>query len=184
MHSLTKIIAFCLITAAVAQSGEFTDEGALALEQQWKDAFPSASLLPVIGLPSNGNGVATLTHGMNDGMKMSINGLQCNSPLCNNALYSAEVADGHWLNLYEIMIPDIPGRNGEPSTGDIYVNLLQEMGLEVDGNHYHWKGAYVMPQATGILAVHHKGINIDPFEFSARTIRAIQEAADMIHARS
>lgn len=99
-----------------------TDSLAKQVESIWKTFSPDASLLPVIGLPSNANGVATLTHGMSGMPPMKINGLVSRSPLANNALYSFESVDGYYLNLYEIMIPDIPGGPGEISTAQIYID--------------------------------------------------------------
>ena len=45
------------------------------VETLWKESFPDAALFPVIGLPSNANGVLTLTHTDGSGMLMRINGL-------------------------------------------------------------------------------------------------------------
>src|ERR1700722_17637855 len=70
-------------------------------------AFPDAMLFPKIGLPSN-NGFLLLTHTDGSGNLLKINGLSSKSPLSNNAFYSAECSNGQYLNLYTIMIPDIP----------------------------------------------------------------------------
>jgi hypothetical protein len=115
--------------------------------------FTDAAVLPVIGYPSHSGGVVTITHGMDH--KMSINGLVSNSPLANNALYSVECTGGQFLNLYEAMIPDIPGKNGQPSTAQLYVNALRDNGLDVAGVHFHWFGASVVPGNTLVAAVHH-----------------------------
>jgi hypothetical protein len=82
------------------------DARAKKVEAIWKCAFPDATLFPVIGLPSNAKGVATLTHSLCDGL-LKINGLKSKSPLSNNALYSFECTGGKWLNLYEIMLEDV-----------------------------------------------------------------------------
>ena len=167
------------------------DEVALAIQAQWKKAFSDASLLPVIGLPSNGNGVGTLTHTMGDGHFMRINGLISKSPLSNNALYSFECAESEddssvvkYLNEYEIMIPDIPGRNGHKSTGEYYVKLLAKYGLSVAGVHFHWWGQNVVKGNTLVAAVHHQGIDISPEDFSRKTIRAIQKTVELIDKRT
>ena len=164
------------------------DKLARLVEKLWKKYFPSALLLPVIGLPSNANGVATLTHGT--GHQMSINGLLSNSPLANNALYSFECAtskDGcvsKFLNLYEIMVPDIPGKDGEDSTAEYYVKLLNKYGLSVAGVHFHWWGQNVIKGNTLVAAVHHQGIDISPVEFSKRTIKAILKTMKLIEERT
>ena len=160
------------------------DRFARKVEDIWKEAFPDASLLPVIGFPSNSGGVGTLTHSMGDGMLLSINGLPSKSPLSNNALYSFECSKGHYLNLYEIMIPDIPGRDGDDSTAEIYVKLLSKYGLSVAGVHFHWWGQDLVCGNTLISAIHHQGINIDPKEFSRRTIKAIKKTMAVVERRS
>ena len=172
------------------------DKLAKHVERLWKKYFPDASLLPVIGLPSNSGGVATLTHTMGDGHLMSINGLVSKSALANNALYSFECAEpvkhskhndrecGKFLNLYEIMIPELPGKNGEDSTSQYYVKLLSRYGLSVAGVHFHWWGQNVIKGNTLVAAVHHQGIDISPLEFSKRTIKALLKTIKLIEERS
>lgn len=148
----------------------------------WKGAFSDAALLPVIGLPSNNKGVMTMTHtmqmpGMPPPPPMTINGLPTNSPLGNNALFSSEVSQGKWLNLYEIMLPDIPGSGGQPSLCQKYVNALQRGGIDVAGNHYHWTGARMLGQFP--LAIHSQAIGMDPVEFSNKQIGALRYALGM-----
>ncbi len=159
------------------------DNFALEVQGIWQAAFPDAALLPVIGYPSNSGGVGTLTHTMGTGMLMSINGLTSKSPLANNALYSFECTDSRYLNLYEIMMPDIPGENGEDSTAEIYVKLLYSYGLSVAGVHFHWWGSSMVPGNTLVAAVHHQAIGMDPREFSRRTVQAIKEVMAIIVQR-
>jgi hypothetical protein len=172
------------------------DTVAKTVESIWKTAFPSASILPVIGMPSTGNGVMTLIHGMDLGDSkipmplLKINGLISKSALANNALYSVECSGGGggnpsvYLNLYEIMLPDIPGTNGAKSTAQIYINELAKAGLDVTAAHYHWTGAGVFPNDKGVTAVHHMGIDIDPIDFSDRTIAALRVAMAEIMRRA
>ena len=135
----------------------------------WKEAFCDATILPCIGYPSyKCSGVMTLTHGM-DMCPPTINGLTIKSLLANNALYSAEVSDGKWVNLYEIMIPDIPGKCGCKSSGEVYDEALIKLGISVEGDHYHWKGMRPF-----MLAIHSKNIGMDPCEFSQKQISAIK----------
>lgn len=151
------------------------------LEKQWKQVFPDATILPVIGYPSKGNGVVTITHTMGDCKFLKINGLKSKSPLSNNALFSSECSDGKYINLYEIMLPDIPGKCGEPSTVQIYVNTLQEYGLDVAGNHYHWTGAKM--DGYFPLAIHHQNIGMAPHEFVCRTLKALKVVKEVIQKR-
>src|SRR5579885_1854067 len=116
---------------------KMNDKLATKIQNYWKKYFPDALILPIIGFPSNSGGVMTLTHTMG-GPQMSIDGLISKSPLANNALYSVECSDNKYLNLYEIMIPDIPGFKGEPSTAEVYVKALGDCGLDVAGVHFHW----------------------------------------------
>lgn len=166
------------------------DKVALAVEAQWKVAYPDATLLPVIGLPSNFNGVGTLTHTMGDGRLLTINGLISKSALSNNALYSFECASNKsgsvckYLNEYEIMIPDIPGKDGEYSTAEYYVSLLSKYGLSVAGVHFHWWGQNLMKGNTLVAAIHHQGIDISPKDFSRKTIRALEKTMDLVEKRS
>jgi len=160
-----------------------TDAIAMKIEKQWKAAFSSSSLLPVIGLPSNNNGVMTLTHQMGTTL-LTINGLSSYSPLSNNALYSVECSSGHYLNLYEIMIPDIPGNNGTLSTAEMYVNMLRDNGLDVAGVHFHWWGSHLLPGDRGIIAIHHQKIDMNPTMFTANTIKAIISIGKVIKQRT
>lgn len=167
------------------------DNAARQILAVWKQAFPDASILPVIGYPSNSGGVVTITHTMGDGHRMSINGLQSKSPLANNALYSAECVNGKFLNLYEIMIPDVPGVNGsgaspgssQISSSELYVKTLAANGLDVAGVHVHWLGATIFPNDKGVTAVHHQSTSLDPLEFSRATINAIQVAMNALRSR-
>lgn len=165
------------------------DRLAKRVEAEWKEAFDDATLFPVIGLPSNNNGVLLLTHTDGSGHKMSINGLKSSSPLANNALYSAECVKGQYMNLYEIMVPDIPGKKGEPSTAEIYVKLLQKEGLNVAGVHFHWWGSAMFkpehgkPIDRGVTAVHHQAIGMHPIDFSRATIKALKKTLRIIHER-
>jgi hypothetical protein len=161
-----------------------TDSEARAVEKLWQKYFPSALLLPVIGLPSNAQGVLTLTHQMNGSPPMKINGLTSKSALANNALYSSEVSDGKYLNLYEIMVAAIPGKHGEPSTDQIYINLLEKYGLDTAGVHFHWTGGWVYPNDHGVTAIHHQNIGLTPEEFSRRTIKALLKVMKVIDART
>ena len=161
------------------------DKVAKHVEKIWKDSFSDASLLPVIGFPSNSGGVATLTHTLGDGMLMSINGLTSKSPLANNALYSFECSRSKYINLYEIMLIDIPGKDGEPSTVEYYTRQLCKYGLSVAGVHFHWLGSFMSPDATLIAAIHHQTTNdTTPEEFSRKTIRAIKKTQALIAKRS
>lgn len=158
-------------------SSSFNDNDAKILENEWKKYFPDATVLPVIGYPSNSKGVITITHSMGDGKLMRINGLISRSPLANNALFSSEISGGKYLNLYEIMIPDIPGVNGNPSSAERYVATLRDNGLDIAGVHFHWFGSTVVPNDKGVTAVHHQKIGMDPREFIRRTALAIKSVS-------
>lgn len=163
-----------------------SDHLAKKIEAIWRANFPFASILPEIGLPSNDltPGVVTIAHTSNLGGTMKFNGLPIKSLLGNAALYSAEVSRGHFVNIYETMLPDIPGKNGAPSTAEIYVKILGEYGLTIDGDHYHWKGAAMVEGEHGIFAIHHKAIDIDPIEFTKATIDALTTAEKVIKKRT
>jgi len=157
----------------------FDDAGAEQVVAVWKTMFPDAAILPVIGYPSKGKGVMTLTHsgnmaGMPPMPPMTINGVSSGSPLANNALYSAEPTTAGFLNLYETMLPDIPGANGGRSLGTRYKDALQQLGIEVDGDHYHWAGGQMMGQFA--RAIHSKNFGMHPIDFSQRQLRAFMTA--------
>jgi len=76
---------------------------------------------------------------------MKIDGLLSLSPVASNSLYSvysAENINGKTFNIYEAQVPDIPGKNENPSTAQIYAQALCEEGLTLAGNHMHWSGSY------------------------------------------
>ena len=168
-------------------SSMMNDQIAAQVAAEWKKVFSDASLFPVIGLPSNNKGVMTLTHTMGPhAPPLMINGLASRSPLANNALYSSEVSGGKYLNLYEIMLPDIPGSNGEPSTTQRYVNAMARQGIDVAGNHYHWTGARmgVGPASYFATAIHTQQVGMDPIEFTRRTILGLNAAlGNMVDVR-
>lgn len=133
-------------------------------------------------------GVGLITHTM-DANLMRINGLSSHSPLANNALYSFECAQGtmgerHLLNMYEVMIPDIPGVNGDVSTAEFYVKRLWDLGLHVAGVHFHWWGSTVFANDKGVTAVHHQNTDLSPEEFSRRTIQALQDVMALLEKRA
>lgn len=167
------------IGQAVQNPPSFDDQAALQVLNVWKTMFPDAALLPVIGYPSNNKGVMTLTHtgnisGMPSMPPMTINGVSSASPLANNALYSAEPTPYGFLNLYETMLPDIPGKEGAPSLGSKYKNALQAQGIEVDGDHFHWAGGQMMGHFA--RAIHSKNQGMHPLEFSQRQLQAFMAA--------
>lgn len=161
-----------------------TDKDANVIIDLWQREFKDAAILPVIGFPSHGKGVMTFTHTMGDGKVMSFNGLKSNSPLSNNALGSFEFTGGKFLSIYEIMIPDIPGTDGNRSTAQIYIDELANQGLQVNAAHYHFLGAQVYPQDKGMTAVHHTSTTLDPVAFTVKTIAAIKAAMAAIAART
>lgn len=157
-----------------------SDTTALAFVDAWKALFPDAMPLPGIGLPSQNQGVLTFTHSMSTPSMplpapMTIDGLTSRSPLANNALGSAEVSNGRWVNLYEIMLPEIPGANGKPSSIQRYTDALQRQGVQVAGKHYHWDGS----QMLGLfpIAIHSQSTNsLDPVQFANAHLLAVRAA--------
>lgn len=154
------------------------DAAAMQIVAIWKRAFPDAAPLPGIGLPSQNQGVLTMTHTLDPSLAkaspMTINGLPSRSPLANNALYSVEISDGHLLHLYETMLPDIPGQNGAPSSGQKYANHLAMNGVSVAGNHYHWSGGLMMKHFA--VAIHSQAIGMDASTFAKAHIEATRLA--------
>jgi len=144
---------------------------------EWQKVFPDAVILIQTA------DVIVITHTMGDGILMKINGLESKSPLSNNALYSFECAGGNYLNLYEVMVPDIPDVEGDASTAQIYVGALRDNGLDVAGIHFHWWGSEVYEEDKGVTAIHHQKYRMNPVEFSKRTIAAIQKAMMAIENR-
>ena len=78
------------------------------------------------------------------------------------------------MNLYETMLPDVPGKNGAPSLGSRYKNALQASGIEVDGDHYHWAGGEMMGHFA--RAIHSKNFGMHPLDFSQHQLRAFMAA--------
>lgn len=158
--------------------GAFDDAAAEHVASVWRAMFPDAAILPVIGYPSHGKGVMTMTHtGSVAGQEahpMIINGIPSNSPLANNALYSAELTPRGFLNLYETMLPDVPGEQGGPSLGTRYKNSLQSLGIDVDGDHFHWAGGQMMGQFA--RAIHSRNFGMHPVDFSQRQLHAYMVA--------
>lgn len=166
-----------------------TDADANRVAALWQATFTEAFLIPRIGIPSQDGGVLTLAHNLQRSpsepeMELLINGLPSNSPLAEYALYSAECSEGKFINLYEVMLPELPGSNGTLSTTSAYVDALGRQGLQVAGFHFHWLGFKTIITDAGLHAIHHQSESLDPLEFSRRTIAALKEALDLILLRS
>lgn len=143
------------------------------IECFWRKYFCDALLLPKIGYPSCDKGVATLIHGSHIKKNMKLDGLESKSILANKALYSFECSNGKYINLYETMISDIPGKCGKKSTAEVFVQALCNEGLTTSGDHYHWKGASILKKEHGIYAIHIQKINMNPIEFSKKLIKSL-----------
>lgn len=166
-------------------STPLTDDRALRIVSLWRQAFPDATPLPGIGLPSQNNGVLTLTHTMHPELAkaspMTIDGLPSRSPLANNALFSTEVSrGGKYLTLYEIMLPEEPGKDGAPSTTARYTNAVARGGITVGGDHYHWKGGEMLGRFA--IAIHTQAAGMDPETFTRVTIDALRLAMQGVTA--
>jgi hypothetical protein len=150
-------------------------------EYEWKLLFKDAELLPVVGYPSTAKGVATLTHSI---CKMSnkINDLKSQSILANNAFYSFESACDRYLNLYEVTLPNIPGRNGRPSTVEVFVNKLRDNDLDVAGVNFKWFGGKSanLKKDKGLVTVNVQKANMNPCEFTRKTLSALKKALKVI----
>jgi hypothetical protein len=171
---------------SILKMSQLSDATAKQIEALWRAAFSDATLFPGIGLPSQDNGVAFLTHTLQLGKVMKINGLPSISPVAANSLYSAENINGKTFNIYEAQIPDIPGMNGADSTVQIYVKALVANGLIPSGNHFHWTGEYFFDGAVrdhNVAAVHHQQYDMDPLVFTSKTILALKAAVAAIKAR-
>ncbi|AAV50984.1 hypothetical protein [Acanthamoeba castellanii mimivirus] len=144
------------------------------LECLWRQCFCDARLIPEFGVPCQSDGVAVITHTLGRGLcNLKINGLKSQSILANNSFYSVEVSGCKWLNLYEIQLPDVPGKNGCKSSGEIYTEALVKLGISVEGDGYRWKGS--QPYC---LNIHSKAIGMHPIEFSKKQIAAIKAVLD------
>jgi hypothetical protein len=136
----------------------------------WQNAFCDAQIIPKLGVPSCACGVMTLTHSLNQYLcDMKINGLTIKSMVANNAFYSAEVSCGKWVNLYQITLPDIPGRDGCKSSIEIFTEILAKSCISIDSIGNSWTG--VSPASVTIRI---KAICMDPCEFSKKVVCAIK----------
>lgn len=154
-----------------------TDCLAIKIECIWKQAFCDAILIPIIGVPSCSCGVMTLTHSLGNCIPKSIiNGLVTLSSLANNAFYSAEVSCGKWINLYKIIIPNIPGNCGCKSTGELYTNELVKLGISIEGDYYDWKGT-----CQSVISINSKAIGMHPIEFTKKQIAAIKMVLECLN---
>lgn len=136
----------------------------------WKQAFCDAMIIPKLGVPSCSCGVMVLTHSLSKCQAdLKINGLKTKSMLANNAMYSAEVTCDKWLNLYQITLPDIPGKNGCKSSIEIYTEALAKMCISIDSVSNAWTGA-----SPASITVRSKAFCMDPCEFSKKQICAIK----------
>lgn len=151
------------------QCNVMSDATCRECERVFKGFDPNATILPGIGLPSQNNGVCTITHGMPGAKNLKINGLESKSPLANNALFSTECTGGTTLSLYEMMLPE--GRSnvpGESSAAELYAKELNDSGLSVAGSHWHWWAS-----TPYVAAIHHQNVGMDPVQFVKKTVAAL-----------
>ena len=140
------------------------------IECIWKKTFCDATIIPKIGMPSTANCVMTLTHRVDRcAPHLKINGVTSKSILANNAFYSAEVSDCKWVNLYQILLPNIPGKCGCKSSIEIYIEALIKLGISVDTVSSSWAGS-----CPDVVQINSKSIGMNPCEFSKKQISAIK----------
>lgn len=148
---------------------EMNDDTCEQVLQVFKKYDPNAMILPTIGYPSK-TGVCTITHAMPGAPNLKINQLESKSPLSNNALFSTECSDGRTINLYEMMLPDMPSSTpGNLSSAEQYAKDLNDSGLNVAGSHWHWWGTTPF-----VAAVHHQNIGMNPIDFAEKTTTALR----------
>ena len=151
----------------------------------WKAAFPDAVIVPGIGFPDDplSQGVLTITNSTDTKTfqtpDIKINGLSSKSALVNNGIFSSECSKGKYLNLYDVVLPDIPGKDGHKSTVQVYIDELQKLGIQVSGISSRWTGTDV-----NALFVNSYNIGLDPREFSERTVVALLKAMAVVQRRS
>lgn len=153
------------------------------LLDKWQCSFPDAIILPKIGYPSHSCGVVTITHTLclKD---VKLNGLKSKSPLTNAALYSAECSDDKYINLYEVGLPDIPGKCGEDSTVQYFIKKLAKCHIEPSAIHTHWLGTKVYTCDHGLIYVHIQEIGLHPHEFTHKVTKALKKTVELIKCRA
>ncbi len=161
---------------------EIHDKEAKEVEKLWREHFCTAKLLPVVGYPDVACGVLTLTHGLDEGL-IKVDSLKSKAMLLNNGFYSAEVAEGKYLNLYRVTLEDIPGRCGRLSTAQIYINTLAKLCLDVAGVNVSFTGQAKHKKARGLITINHQNVGMNPCEFSRRTICALKKVLKVIKRR-
>jgi len=115
-------------------------------------------------------------------MSNKINDLKSQSMLVNNAFYSFECACDRYLNLYEVTLPNIPGRNGRSSTVEVFVNKLRDNDLDVAGVNFKWFGGKSanLKKDKGLTTVYVQKANMNPCEFTRKTLSALKKALKVI----
>lgn len=148
-------------------------------EASFKIFDENATILPGIGLPSQNKGVCTIIHGMGPGAhNLKINGLESQSPLANAALFSSECADGKYMNLYEMMLPEgISKTPGNESNAEKYAKELNQLGINVAGTHWHWWASDPY-----VVAIHHQNIGMNPVVFVDKTVKALMNYRDRMNS--
>ena len=147
------------------------------LECLWKQFSHTASA-------DLSKGVILLSHGLPVHFNNTINGLAVHSPLVSHGLYSVECSEGKYVNLYEVIIPDIPGAHGHDSTGKIFTKILAKYNIFTDGDHFHWKGHQITKKQTIPDAIHVVKIDLHPVLFTKVIIKALKKVLHVIKART
>lgn len=145
-----------------------------------KEYFPDAA--QVVDIPNKSTFSFSFT-----GNKLGIpehpivlNGTTWTSPLVTANLYGYQTAkDGTVGNWLEVMIPEVAGSGSTPSAGEVYVRALQDEGLSVESDHFHWKGSN-----STMFAIHHASYKKSPREFLEGTLRALSAYADAAKANA
>ena len=77
------------------------------------------------------------------------------------------------------MLPDIPGKKGQKSTVQYYIDRLEKLGISVSASHYHWTGV----GDPFMLAIHSYSQKLSPLDFTQRTLKALNETLRLIKQR-
>ena len=122
----------------------------------------------------------TVTHTIPSWNHPKLNGVRTCSILTNNAFMTSECSDNNYLNLYQVILPDIPGSCGDDSTVEIFTKLLSKFGLSSLSILTYFG---LTTKCYPLLSIHVQNYGLCPEDFACRIVKALNEVLCVVKKR-
>lgn len=159
------------------------DQVAINCLTVFKSLFRDSGFLPGLGRPSETKGQwALITHTLKGYIDFtsSINGVEYHGPLIDNAFYQFSYQpSGNVVNLYQITLPEVEGKNNLPSLAQFYLNQLAARKIDISGTTTQWSSLTALierggkKQKTTLRTISSQKVGMEPADFCQLQIEAL-----------